>query len=214
VNAAWTFSLTIPDGFFAVPLDGDPNDDRRATEVEVDAAIARKPELAGGRELLVEQAVGFAADARGRGALAAALAIDSLEGSPLSAYVFVLDGPRGHPAGDGDADAEADAEIDTLAEGLRLPRPGDAGGREVDLVDLPAGRAVRARFLAETEPAPETNRVLLMDCVQHWIPVPGEPAVMVLSCSTPHIAVGDALAEVFDGIAQTVRIETAPAGDV
>jgi hypothetical protein len=66
--------------------------------------------------------------------------------------------------------------------------------RQVTLVDLPAGQAVRVR----SEDLPNTN-------LDIHVPVPGSSAYLLLSFSTPLAPLADALVGMFDAIAGTLR---------
>jgi hypothetical protein len=71
--------------------------------------------------------------------------------------------------------------------------------------DLPAGRAVRLRTLTRTDEGVGHGDEVLVDLVQHWVPVPGHAAMVVLSGTTPCLDVADDLAAVFDRMAETLR---------
>ena len=80
------------------------------------------------------------------------------------------------------------------------------------MVDLPAGGAVRIRALRRSGSG-DDDTDLLVDVVEHWIPVPGTTDVLVLQGSTPCLDIADELAEVFDRIAGTLEFTSVPAID-
>lgn len=50
----------------------------------------------------------------------------------------------------------------------------------------------------------------MLDVVQHWVPVPGQPVVVVVNCSTPCLALGDELAGLFEAIARSLEFLLPP----
>lgn len=78
----------------------------------------------------------------------------------------------------------------------------DVRKREVAVVDLPAGHAVRVHALRRSGPDDDSD--LLIDVVEHLIPVPRTTDVLVLQGSTPCLDVGDELGATFDRIAGTL----------
>jgi hypothetical protein len=192
-TADWTFSFVAPTGFFAVDFDRDAEGDRDATGAAVDRHIAAlgKAELAEQREAFVDDVVAFARDGVRRGVSALMLWLDTAEGEPLAATV------AGYQV-------EGDDDLTELADDLGRPRPNDAGARRAEVVALPAGRAVRVQFLSETPL--DVGRGLILELVQFWLPVPGTGTRLVLSCSTPLVAVAEHITPVFDDIAGTIEV--------
>jgi hypothetical protein len=189
----WNFAFVAPKGFFVVDLDRDAEGDREVTGDAVDRHLAGlgKPGLARQREAFIDEVVGFARDGLQRGVSALMVWLDTADGHPLAATV------TGYQVEGGEVLTE-------LAEDLRRPRPKDAGLRRADVVTLPAGGAVRVQFQAE---APlEAGQSLLLEFVQYWLPVPGTGTRMVLSCSTPLLAVAQHITPLFDDIARTIEV--------
>lgn len=91
--------------------------------------------------------------------------------------------------------------LDTLAPGL------DADGVQAVVVELPSGRALRRQRVdpvelgALAEPGTPPLDTLLVD---YLLPGPGETAVL-LTFSSPLVVVAEALAELFEAVAGTVR---------
>lgn len=100
------------------------------------------------------------------------------------------------------------------AEGLQgllmLPAADDIGPRTVDLVELPAGTAVRLRLLAPA--GGSRNRAAVADIVQFWLPVPAAPATVLVTCCTSDISAGDRNAELLDLLMTELTVDPAPAG--
>lgn len=94
----------------------------------------------------------------------------------------------------------APATLEELRAGAAGAAKLDVRLRDVTVVDLPAGSAVRVRALRRSG-ADDDGSDLLIDVVEHWIPVPGTADVLVLKGSTPCLDVGDELAAAFDEIA-------------
>ncbi|MGH7747784.1 MAG: hypothetical protein ACREQ5_23945, partial [Candidatus Dormibacteria bacterium] len=75
------------------------------------------------------------------------------------------------------------------------------GRADVQVVELPAGRAVRVSRMRSTD-IPGTDGSLLTSEVQYLLPVPASTAMAVLTFSTPTIALADRFAELFDLMAE------------
>ncbi|MEN3358606.1 MAG: hypothetical protein V7637_2588 [Mycobacteriales bacterium] len=76
--------------------------------------------------------------------------------------------------------------------------------RAVELVDLPAGPAVRVRT-SLLAPVPETSRRQRVAITQFVVPVPGSSWLGVLVVSTPNLALADVFARLADDAAQSLR---------
>ncbi len=120
----------------------------------------------------------------------------------FSANVMAFAAPRSAPG------LPVDAEIRTLAHALPKERAGDVVPPVVDEVALPAGPAVRVRVMAETSPD-EDGATMVLDCVQYWLPLSEHDQNLIFSFSTPNLALGDDLAEIFEQIAQTIEVDEA-----
>ena len=83
--------------------------------------------------------------------------------------------------------------------------------RTVEIVELPAGRAVRLGRLARTDGAEPGKSEVAVAMVQHWLPVAGAAVTAVLAGTTPCLHIADELADVFDSIARSVEVEPVPA---
>jgi hypothetical protein len=97
--------------------------------------------------------------------------------------------------------------IEALLAGAAAATELDVRPREAAPVKLPAGPAVRVRCLRRSGPDDD----LLVDVVEHWVPVPGHRDVVLLRGSTPCLDLGDELATVFDRVAGTLEFTSVPA---
>lgn len=192
----WGFDLAMPEVFVRLDLDLEGAELRAAAARLVDARAAVDPLIAVRRKEWVRHVVTFGKDARAKQALAAWTMVHDTEGLPVRAFLLVHEGEREHPD-------DVEAEIGSLESALSVMREGDVGERQVSVVQLQAGPAVRVRVVAEIEPWKRRSPVL--DGVEYWVPVPGEPVCFVLSFTTPVLLLADILADIADEIAQSLR---------
>jgi hypothetical protein len=198
-DVEWTFAFDVPDGFLVVdPAWADSDGGELVEALDRHLEARANPDLTERREELIDYASAFVRTAAAAVAVGAALSIDCAEdGRPLEAFVLAM-------AVDGRDDTTPDA-LDELTATLRAEQPGDVSGRDVGVVALPAGRAVRVHGIFETDPGAEWST--LVEDVQHWIPVPHSGMQLVLTCSTPQLAFADHAIPVFDAIAATVEVD-------
>ena len=190
---SWDFALTVPPGWYL--YDPDPKGRLDTTTRAVDRRIEAVPELAPARQALVDMLLGFWQDADGQGALAAALLWEPAPTAAVAANLTVLafrDGP---------------STVEELLAGAAAATDLDVRPRESALIERAAGPAVRVRCLRRSGPDDD----LLVDVVEHWVPVPGHREVLLLRGSTPCLDVADELADVFDRIAGTLGFTSVPA---
>ena len=173
------YRLILPEGWFRINLEPGTREKAVAALAErqfrgVDDAPHLKAEVR-------EKLLATAQDAFRNGGIELYVSLQTAAGFPLSAALVVtLTPPHGH-----DLVAVSPAR---LAETLN----GD--GRQVTLMELPAGQAVRVR----REDPPVTN-------LDIHIPVPDSSAYLLLSFSTPLAPLAGALTGMFDAIASTLR---------
>lgn len=180
---AW-YRLLVPEGWWAIDLDP------ARAEANVTALVDRQwrgiddaPHLkAEARASLLRQAE----DAADAGGLQLYLSVGTLGGIPLSASLLVSAVPL--------------ASADELAE---LAELGRTRGRDVTQVDLPAGPGLRT--LWRQPPGDDDPSGLVTTCLDVHLTVPGAPLVLVLQFRTPMEPLADALVEVFDAVAGTLR---------
>lgn len=200
-ESPWGFELAPPEVYVpldpTVELEGDDLEAAAARLVDERAAVDEL--VASRRQEWVDHVVAIWQDARDKRALDAWTMVYDAEGLPARAYVLAFGAEREHPD-------DIDAEIRWLESAVSVPREGDAGERHVSVVTLPAGPAVRMRAMVELEP--DKRRSLVVDVVEYWVPVPGEPDSLLLTFSTPVLVLADILAEIADDIARTLRFRS------
>jgi hypothetical protein len=97
--------------------------------------------------------------------------------------------------------------VTEVAEGLAGP-PGVTGSPGVRVFDLPAGSTARVELLRETGGhEPPASQV-----VHYVTEIPGADGVMLLTFSTPGLALADSLRQVFHQIACSLHFEEAGQG--
>jgi hypothetical protein len=97
-------------------------------------------------------------------------------------------------------------EAEGLLGLLMLPSPDDASPRTVELVDLPAGPAVRLRLLGPGG-RDTSGRDLVCDIVQYWLPAPAAGATVLVSCSSSDLDAGDRIAAVVDALVTGLTVQ-------
>lgn len=195
-ESRWGFELAPHDLFVPLDLELEGAELRAAAARLVDQRAAVQPEVGRHRRAWVRHVVRAWEDARAQHALAAYTMVYEADGLPVEAILLAFGSEREHPD-------DVDAEIRSLESALAVMREGDTDERHVSVVELPAGPAVRVRVLAEDSPG--ERRSLLIDGVSYWVPVPGEPDILLLSVSTPVLVLADTLADIADDIAQALR---------
>jgi hypothetical protein len=195
VTTGLTFD--VPDGWYR----WDPADPVGGASKELDARIQERPALAPVRQTLLRLLIDFWDDAADQQAVAAAALVEPAPDAALVASVVVVEAERDHPG-------DEEAEIAALLSLLRADSPFDIRPRTVDTVDLPVGRAVRLGRLARTDGADPGETEVVVEMVQHWLPVPGEATMVVLAGSSPCLHAADELALAFDSIARSVAFQT------
>ena len=179
------YRLVVPDGWFGIDLD--PAWRERAV-----TALARRqfagldhaPHL---RAQARDDLLARAADAYAAGGLEMFLSLEQIGGVPLPAslVIFVVPPPEGT--------RQSAASLATTLGG---------GGRQVSVVDLPAGRSVRS--LQRGEPGnPDTASCGL----EVFVPVPGGGGWLLLSFATPPGPLAMAMTQLFDAVCTTLRWE-------
>lgn len=104
-------------------------------------------------------------------------------------------------AGIGGTGSPSPDDLAALAGGLA--RLTDGTGAASTVVELSAGPAVRLRRRGSAE-GPDA-RVVEVEMLQYFVVVPGAARLLLLTFSTPNVALADALVELFDAIASTLR---------
>jgi len=192
----WDFAIVIPDNWYL----RDPDlTTREASAVEfVEGLIADQPELAPWRADMLDRFRVFGNDADSKGAIIAAMLWQPAAEDLIAADLRIHEAERSAPA-------SVDEELEMLRETFAKPEDGDLAERDVQVVELRAGRAVRLRVLSESAPGDEGETIAL-DVVQHWVPVPRYPDMIVLSTTTPNLVRADEIFEAVDeGIVDTLE---------
>jgi hypothetical protein len=161
----------------------------------VDARLAQTPELKPHRGALLRLLKDVAAHAERSGALYCAAMCDMAEDSGLlAASVMVLqtDGPPD----------PADNTVEAIAGQVSSVVPSGPGTpwRQVEIVEIPAGRAVQIKGM---EPAvagrPDSQVVSMLTLV----PVPGGDGVVTIVAMSPQVELADPMLDLFDAISST-----------
>lgn len=195
VGEGWDFTVMIPDGWYLRQIDWSKREQDIAAFV--DEMIGNDPDLAGQRADMIERFDVFSKDADDKMALIAAMLWDTSGEVPIAADIRIHEALR-------EAPDDIERELDLLQEMASRSEPQDLGPRDVQLVELPAGRAVRMRLLTQTEADPKGDTIAL-DVVQHWVPVPGHPDMVLVSSSTPNLVFADGIVKIFDAVADSLE---------
>jgi hypothetical protein len=190
-------TLELPEGWFVI--EADPSARRTALVADVEAWAREAPDRMAHRKELVEILSGFGAEAEEKSALFAAVFWEPGENGPTAANVMVFEGERSAPD-------SVEAEVAAALVDLAQPDPADHGPRDVSQVQLPIGPAVRVRFLASSpDDRAEGEPALVLDVTQVWVPLQGQPPMVIISGTTPTLIAGDDVASVVDAVAGSVR---------
>lgn len=156
------------------------------------ARVGPDPSRSEVRRGLVALLLRASSEAADRGAVAASMYSEVIDGTPVSASLVAM--IQRSDAGDGDLEA--------LAARLSAEPGGpDAGPGAAAVVELPAGHAVRFRRRHRVHAGRQSVEV---ESTQFLIPVDGTGVRVVLNFSTPSLPVVAAFAELFDAIAEGV----------
>jgi hypothetical protein len=176
------YRVLVPDGWFRIGLDG------AARYKAITALVNRQfrgpvnvPQL----KKDTRQALRHTADAAyANGGIEMYVSLQTAAGFPLPASLIVsLTPPHEDPA--------VAVTPQRLAESLR------GTDREITIVNLPAGQAVRG-----LQPAVSGRPETLLDI---HVPVPDSGSYLILSFSTPLTHLASPMTEMFDTIASTLR---------
>lgn len=191
-DVAWRFGLQVPDGWVDIDLTLGEDERFRAIDEAIDALVAAEPGFGDDAVRMKNATWSVVADAVAQRAMVAAVGFEQVGGAtaPMSVIAHQLAG-------------EAPVDVAELARSLEAEHPRDITGREVTVVELPAGPAVRVHAISEGGDA-VGGPLPVVEGVDHFIPVPGTPDMLLLVASTPAVAIGDLALPVFDAIADTV----------
>jgi hypothetical protein len=180
-------------------VDVDPATRRERASEDVAARVASQPELGPFEKDIVETLIGLGEDAEERGAMSCAVLWEPSPYGPTVANLTVL---VCEPTA-----TSTPAELDAIVNMLSASDDTDVGPKTVDTVDLPAGPAVRIRYLreADEEGAPR----VVFDVTQFWIPLldrKDQPITLLVNAVTPSLYAGDRVAEVAKLTAESVAL--------
>ena len=169
----------------------------------VDTRLAGTPDLAQHRGALLKLMKAVAAHAERSGALYCAAMCDADEDAGvLAASVMIL-------RNDGPPDP-ADNTVEAIAGQVTSMAPSgpDEPWRQVQIVEIPAGRAVQVKGV---EPAiagqPDSQIVTMLTLV----PVPGGGGVVTIVLMSPQVALADPMLDLFEAISSTFGWSDVPA---
>ena len=182
-------ALATPGDWFAVRLPRHSSDADRLVE----QALAARPELTGHRAALWDLIRAVTTACEKLDVVAAYVTVLDVAGGPLPATLVLT----AHPMGGQTLDAVIAAISGQEDDGLPPP--------SVGTFDFPAGRTARVERLAEWGGAGESRRPVAF-LAQYVTEAPGGVAVM-LTFSTPALALADQLRPLFHQIACTLRFD-------
>jgi hypothetical protein len=191
----WSVRVTAPDDWMAIDVGLAPADRWAALAPQVEELLWRSPDLAVARPWVEHVAHDVAVDPVVEGALGMLVGFAALPDGFAAMSAGLWDMPGLDRTGRG-------VDVGELACRLAEPRPDDLTEREVTVVGLPCGDAVRVHSITGTP----TDPPAVVEGVDHLVPVPGTGDVLLLSCTTPTVALGDVLLPLFDSVAWSIDI--------
>lgn len=176
------YELLLPPGWWRIPAE--PVAARRSIRTLLDRRLAHLPrdEVAAQRAELEARLRDLVSNAQEIGAVDVLVPVDPVGGLPVAASCVVTIVP-------------GSASVAALAA-----RMGE-GAEEHEVVEIAGRPAVRVRRL---RPVPDEED-LKATVIEHVVPVPGGAETLVLSWSTPMAPFAEALTELFDAVAASLR---------
>jgi hypothetical protein len=163
---------------------------------QVDARIAEQPALRRHRGPLLRALRRAAADAEQHGALMCAVMGEQVDSAgTLAAVLMAVQTPGAPDPADNTPEAVA-AQLTSVPQQRRSTH-----WRRIELLDLPAGRAVRVRAIE-----PVTSGARTLDCVvMHTLtPFPDGAGVLDLVLTSPQTHLAEPMFDLFDAISGTL----------
>ncbi|MEV4088390.1 hypothetical protein AB0J43_49840 [Nonomuraea fuscirosea] len=181
------FTVRVPESWYALDVwrAGRTGDLARL----VDARVAAEPVLAPHRPVLLKVLREVADVAARNGAVFGAAMTDHVEDVGTVLATLMVLHTQGRAGGD---------TVEEIAAGVVAvpPTPGTPVWRDVGIVELAAGRAVR---VTGVEPG-EIDSVVM----QTLVPVPGGHGVLDLVIASPHLSLTEPMLDLFDAISATL----------
>ncbi|MFE0201947.1 hypothetical protein [Streptomyces sp. NPDC058985] len=180
------YALTLPEGWFRVPLDPEE------LEASVDALVERQfkgvddaPHL---KRQIRRDLLKRARKSYRNGGIEFYLSLEMAGPVPVPASLVVTFVPPGQ-----DALTARELAVSLAASGPL--------GQEVSILEQPTGDIVRTRVRTEPEPDDPQGNELPVTSADYYVPIPRSPALLLLSFSTPLDPIADAMVELFDAVA-------------
>lgn len=173
----------------------------------MDARIAQSPELKPYRGGLLKALREAAGEAERHGALFCAAMTDLVEDAGMLAATVMVFQSDPEPDPVNDTPEVIAGRVNSVS-----PTNGSAPWRRVEIVEIPAGRAVRVAGVQTARLGGQS-----VDCVvmHTLIPVPGGRGVLNVVLSSPQVELGEAMLDLFDAISSTLTWSvTTTAGEV
>ncbi|MGP3972154.1 hypothetical protein [Streptomyces sp. 6N223] len=184
--------------WYRIPL-ASPDARERSVRALVDRTLPNRDEFATKRHELKQLIDNLTWEAASKDGLEMYLSTQTVLGVPISASLVVTAESPDEDSGIGVIPVRLMAE----AQQDKYPQA------EVEVVDLPAGRAVRVRRQERPQDAsdlglPEGRTSTLLT---YFVQIPESPTHLVLSFNTPLTELADALVELFDAVAHSLTWE-------
>jgi hypothetical protein len=208
VSAGAAFGLRIPETWFEFDV-------WRATRTGdlarmVDERLTQLPELRPHRSLILRGLRQLAEDAERRGAIYCAAAADRVDDDGMLLASLMVFSTAGMPEPALNTVEAIAAQL--IATGGPTTGPNGAGSapwREVRVIELEAGRAVRVRGVTALE-SPDGTRTLPVVSMQTLIPIPGSDDILDVVLTSPVVSMAEGLLDLFDAISATLTWEPGP----
>lgn len=189
------YRFSLPGTWEALDLD------KRTDQASIAALLARRLDSrvpqADRRRLLTALHRGLRA-AAGAGATQAALFAEAVGEEVVGASLFVS------VVSSFDVLTDDGVDLGAIVHGLEpaLEPASHGGPPEIEVIDLPAGPAVRARFHTSAE---AMGRSLVCRDVQYHVPTPDQATILIFQFSTPTLPLDAAFCDLFAAIVESLE---------
>lgn len=192
------FSMVLPEGWEV--YDFDPATQAWSVDRMVRRALGTSERLEPLRRDAARTYRRMLEGAAERGAFFGAATAIELDGYPVAASVLAF----AVPAPEGADGSPPQLGVDQMLLDLSEPVPGEELV-SIEAVELPVGRSARLRARVGAGMRSLEGEEPLVDVVRYFTPLP-PAALLVTAFSTPSLHVADALGELFDVMALSVRL--------